>query len=104
MRTMTVGATAGLESTVCQLAGAAKVLRRRASAYCVLPLGKSKAPKTGEWMRCGTSVVASRTDEATARWADSKEREMGTTTVGMVVVPPFEGAPPTSVSAAPAVA
>jgi len=75
-----------------------KVERSIASAYwVVLPDAKANLEKMGEWRIGDTSAAASITKGLPAVFFASKERAMGTSTVGMVVVPAFTGSPPARV-------
>ena len=66
-----------------------------ASAYCVVPPeGKANLEKTGERRTRGTSGAASMTKGLPAVFLASKESVTGTSTVGMVVVPPCAGSRP----------
>jgi hypothetical protein len=69
-----------------------------ASAYCVAPPEeKAKLEKTGERSTPGTSEAASITKGLPAIFLVSKESEIGTSTVGMMVEAPLEGSLPRSV-------
>ena len=93
----------GLHLRACRAACATrrrsgKVVRSMASAYCVVPPdGKENSEKTGERSTRGTSGAASRRKGLPAVFFASKESVMGTSTVGMVVVPPCAGSRPTRV-------
>ena len=63
-----------------------------ASAYCVvLPAEKANLEKIGERRIGETSGAASITNGFPAIFFASKESAMGTSTVGMVVVPALDG-------------
>ena len=67
-----------------------KVARSMASAYCAAPPdGKAKLENTGERRTRATSGAASITT-----FFPSKESEIGTSTVWMIVVPPCAGSRP----------
>ena len=97
---MRTGTTAGWPSSVCQSSRASpfKSARMSASAYCVVPEANAYLAKMGDRTICGASGPASSTAFVpVASIGASIVSAIGTSTVGMVVVPPFPGSPPTSV-------
>src|SRR5258707_8740258 len=92
------GFTSGLPSSVCHPSALGKVERSMASAYWVVLLdAKANLEKMGERRTGDTSAAASITKGLPAVFFASKERAMGTSTVGIVVVPPFAGSRPARV-------
>jgi hypothetical protein len=69
-----------------------------ASVYWAAPEGKRYLVKIGERITPATSVLASSTAFLpVASMGASMVNVIGTRTVGMVVVPPLAGSPPTTV-------
>jgi hypothetical protein len=92
------GLTSGLPNNVCQPFARGNVVRSMASAYWVsLPDANANREKIGERRMCGTSTTASMTNGLPAIFFASKERVMGTSTTGTVVVWASPGSRPRSV-------
>ena len=92
--------TFGLPRSVCQSFAASleKSVRIIASVYWVFPEGKGYLAKIGERITLATSVLASSTAFLpAASMGASMVSVIGTSTVGIVVVPPFAGSPPITV-------
>ena len=84
---MVTGFTVGLPSRVCPFLSCGNVERSIASAYCVFfPEGKEEFEKMGDARMRGTSGPASMLVVL-----PSKVSAMGTSTVGMMVVPGCAG-------------